>query len=78
LFVPSEAKFHTDFYQGHFNLLNWTLGSQVKNFNRKPEENKTKAVGDQKNLIFQNTFFYFMMNFFTRVQKIDGTKKFKF
>jgi hypothetical protein len=32
VFVPSEAKIHTDFYQGHFDLLNWTLGSQVKNF----------------------------------------------
>jgi hypothetical protein len=52
VFVPSEAKFHTDFYQGHFNLLNWNLESQVKFFNRKPEGNveSCSAVGDQKKL----------------------------
>jgi hypothetical protein len=56
-----EAKIHTDFYQGHFDLLNWNLGSHVKNFNRKPEENKMKAVSywrSQKKLDLQNSFFF--------------------
>ncbi len=68
------------FYQGHFNLLNWTLGSQVEIFNWKPEGNfeSCSAVGDQKNLIFQNSFFYLMVKIFTRVQKIIWTSYIKF
>jgi hypothetical protein len=61
VFVPSEAKFHTDFYQGHFDLLNWNLGSQVKKFNRKAEGNfeSCSAVSGQRNLILEKIVFIF-------------------
>jgi hypothetical protein len=40
-------------------ILNWTLGSQVKNFYRKPEENfeSCSAVGDQKTWYSKIAFF---------------------
>jgi hypothetical protein len=72
------VKIHTDFLSSHFDLLIWTLESHVKIFNRKPEENfeSCSAVSGQKNMIFKIVFI--MMKIFTRVQKLDGTKNFKF
>jgi hypothetical protein len=60
------------FCQGHFDLLNWNLGSQVKKFDRKAEGNfeSCSAVGDQKKLDFPKQLFYLMVKIFTRVQKI--------
>ncbi len=67
------------FYQGHFNLFNWTLRSQVKNFNRKPEGNfeNCSAVGDHKTWSWKIVFLFNGKNFHTGSKnKVDKLHKF--
>jgi hypothetical protein len=80
LFVPSEAKIHTDILSSSFRSSKLEFGIPSEKFVTENLKEISKAVQllVTENLIFQNSFFYDnsdIMKIFTRVQKKNWTKK---